>query len=1706
MENPVEALEADSTASKTLSAQELANTEATNLHELFIAPLLPSWFKDAPSFVREALHESIRQGQVTQQAVSQVLSQIKPIEIFCEPLLNSALAAHGWGAITPRAHGLKEVHLLNNLLVFLSQQQFKLADTLIRLLLPDLLVPQSLEVNIVSSITHQSLLQAAMQNFEAVQTEVNGFAQGSLIYKVEGASARIASSLKPEVFARICRNLDLGQQYQTHLSNIFAPPDDRWPSDDPRSTRYKLNYLFSLNQQHMFASALHLAYMKKQMSPTNYMFMVDLLALTKITAAQGHPRHSTLKIMGFEVPGIIVMWPERKPIAQVQRCLVYLPRAPGQSFHLFQTFTAFKEQLREWLQEPGFTRYFARLVPLRHRSEFMRRIDTKNLTLDSLLIRRPPIIDEPALFLETQHIPQSQPPFEVAWRLQLEQMKDDARVLVVPTDDEDTKSRVTRLASYLNLGVSLLGIALGFVPILGEVLLAVSVAQLGTEVYEGIKAWRRGDRVQALEYLFDIVQNLALAAGTAGAAKALKPSAVLDGLIPVTTVQGHKRLWVPDLKPYEVRNISLGGIKPDAQGVYFFEGQSYINLEGKVYRIKADPLSTQSYIQHPNDPQAYTPKLHHNNHGAWTHELDNPQLWRREQLCRRLGPDAQVLSSHSMDAVLQASNTTDDMLRALFTDNLPLPPLLADSIKRAGLCERVERFILQMKQGVITGSDNTDLQLELLTELAGWPSGQVLRVVDVKGGTVKEYGSELAAMHPRMQITDAQINNGDLLKTTLECLSSEQRAQLLGEDVVGVDEQVQLLARTLGDHAETVKQRLVTRLYHASEPVTPYVNAITDHFSGLPVSVMTELMSHLAPGEVSVLEQTNRLPLHVLEEARSYVQFLRLNRALEGLYFEGLSNVDTQKLAWHTMQRLPGWPENLRLVIRDKTTGQELDRLGHASAPNRVELIKNADNYEFFSTVSEDTYSSPQLLKCVVRALSPSARAAMGLPEANAGQAFAHKVATLAAHERINSAQKLGLQTIKPWLKPPMRLADGRIGYTLGGRSGHLVDENKSRLLKNLVLELYPLMTEVQAGQFLYHLRLSPALATRALAALKTQLQTLRIDLEQWASGPVWSQPHTGPRVLMSAAEKRAIGQRLILAWRRQTPTINFGDHVGHVLDLNSWSVDSLPVLSADFSHISALRLADSPSGNLPFHFLQRFPNLRVLSLENNHLRELPLSLATLAHLTELNLQGNQVALSSDAVTMLSGLNKLKSLNLTGNPLGRRISVGQLPDLEALRLRHTQISEWPEGVENLTRLQVLDLRDNAIIHIPSEVLTPQRAVINRVTNLHDNPLNADSIRRLDIYRREQGINLGVEVLHAHARSARGILHWARQPTLDQTRIWNDLSSLRQSRSFFRVLEDMSESEQFLRTQDDLTERVWTMLTAMHENSELRRRSFDIAANPRTCRDGSAMTFASLELQRHVSTALRQSGTEEELLKLARGLFRLELLDKHVTEVINARHAVILAEQQEYVEQLQALVDAASPDFAPTPLREMSAEEQQGVAYRLGTPEALRLAPLLSAAGLRSRLARHDPLEIQMYYHIQLANRLDLPARPTSMRFAQIAQVTQAEVETARASVARQETPSALKASIETRDFWYEFLEKKYPEAFSLSDEPFAQRLEVLFSQRQGQSNGAYLESLNAIREERNQARQALITRLTTSELQAHPLAGAVNEAEAQAGN
>lgn len=1676
-------------------ASQLANTPVENQHAAFIPELLAPWFTQAAPSIRDALRSSFKRSHETQREVSNVLAQVQTVEQFAEPLLKAALTARGWGHANPRSYGIKQVRLLSNLTLFFAQQQLRLVDSFIQLTFPEILTPESLELNLVSSTTRHSLLQAAMQNFEIEETVVGGFDHGSCIYAVRGTQQVEQATLKPEDFAQICRDLDLGFQYQRHLRRVFEPIDDNLPADDPYSKAHKLKELFSQNMRHEFTCALHMAYMKVEISITTYSSILRLLNSPVALFARLHSAHGTLKIMGFEVPGIIVLWPENKPLEQVQSCVLYLPNSPNRAFHEFESFDLLKATLREWLKNRELANYFFKLVPLRYRAEFIRRTDVKNMTWDSLLLRRPPIINEPALMSETLCLAQTDDPFRVAWQLQLRQIKDDARLLIIPTEDEDSNSRLARQASFLNLGLSLLTLALGFVPVLGEVLLATSVIQLGLDVYDGIKAWQRDDRVAALEHLFDLAQNLALAAGTGAAVKAFKPSPVVGALVAVKTVRGQKRLWRPDLKPYEYPKVSLSGVTPDVKGLYSIGNKQFIQLENKVFWVKKDPQTQKWHIQHPAQPQAYTPHVRHNGSGAWVHELDAPLQWSRMQLFRRLGPQAQGFSQAAVEQILAASNTTDDVLRRLHMDNLAPPPALADSMRRVRLSEMIERFIGQMHQGVNLSTDNAQLQLQVLTRLDGWPADRVLRVVDVKGVTVKEYGQDLDVLHPRLQIAQAQVENGDLLRTTLECLSSAQIDGLLGQSSgeLELESQVQALSRKLGSFAQTTKTQLLARLYQLEEVPTAQMNHLQKQFPGFPVSVMTELLSQLSPAEMAALQSTERLPLHILEEARSYVQVLRLNRALEGLYFEALSNADSNTLAWHTLSGLPGWPSNLRLVLRDANTGEVLGSAGNASAQYSREIFKSAGEYQFYGGSTDEVYRSPYLSNCVVKALLPAERMSLGLAVAEPAVVFRGKIASLAANNRGQSASVLGMHRIKPWFKSPLRLADGRVGYRLSGRAGYIGGESKASLLKDLVAEIFPLMSEEQTRQFLYRLELSPALTTRALVRLKAELQTLHKDLEQWVASQVWSQPHNGPRVQVSTRDKQAISQTLINAWRRQTETVHFGEHTGYVLDLNSWPVDCLPELSADFAHISALHLSHSPNGKFPGTFLQKFVNLRVLALKNNQLGELPGEIAGMSELVDLNLQGNRIVLNGRTASVLSGLTKLKSLNLTGNTLGRRISVGRMADLEHLHLRYTGLLTWPEGVESLSHLQTLDLRDNAISRIPLEVFSPDRTALNRVTHLHDNPLSADSLRRLENYRREHGISFGVTPWRQHIEQVRGIFHWASRPSFEQARLWNELVGLDRSTDFFRVLEDLSASSQFQHGRESLSQRVWQLLDAMHKHTELREQLFDVSANPNTCADGIPMIFADLELRHLIFTAQNSANAEEELLKLAHGLFRIELLDKHIKGVVDERIAAVHAQQPEYVRQLQDLVEAVSADFVSEPLANMTPEQQQGVAYRLGTPQALRLAQRLSPLDVQMRIERVDPLEVQMFYQVKLADALGLPARPESMIFERMADVTPQQLETARQYVLSEDSDAAKVAYIEKQGFWENFLEKKYAGQFQAVDAPLHERMQLLYMAREKLSSQDYVQKTQEVGDLRLVARQALIGRLTREEIEKTPL-------------
>lgn len=1666
--------------------KQLADTVAQHLHTDLIARQLPSWFKKAPTQLRETLRQTMQQWHATQTEVAATFAQVQPIEKFVEPLLRAALAARGWSDIDPKFYGLKHVRLMNNSIVFIANQQLKLVDTLVRQVLPDTMIPESLELNLVSSIGEYSLLQAALQNFESKETQADGFDQGTVIFSHQNHQRSEHPELQPETFASICRDLDLGEQYQAHLNNVFNPPDDEFPVSDPRSKVHQLNVSFRSNKCYEFMAELHMAFMKKQISNANYN------AIRRgVSPAEGEHKatlqHCTLEIMGFEVPGAIVLWPDQQPSEQASPCVVYLPQCPDQVFFQFPNFYEFKNFLLTWLRRPVFARYFVSLVPLRYRAEFIRRTDIKNKTWDSLLLHRPPIINQPAIISTTRYIPQTDDPFAVAWRLHLAQIKDDARLLVVPTADENVKSRLERQAAYFNAGLSVMALALGFVPVLGEVMLAFGVIQVGADIYHGIGAWQCNERVDALNYLFDVAENVALVAAP-GAIKVMKPASVVDGLAQVTLENGKKKLWRPELTSYQYQPELLTGIEPDAQGIYTRDNKEFIRIDGEVYRVRVDRMTGLGTIEHPNDPSAYKPNLRGNTCGGWIHELENPTQWSRLQLFQRLGPEAELLPAEAAERILQITGTTEAVLRRVHMDHLAVPPLLADCIKRVRLNDQVAAFIVGTKAGVYARPEFAPMQLDLLTQLPGWPSDRVLRVVDMQGVIVNEYGHSLVTPGGRLQIAETQVNDGNLLKVTLDQLSQAQIDQLLGESVTGQEQQLQALARKLGGVTNGQSQ-LISRLYTRSETLKPEFINMSKQFPSLPVGVIEELAAHLTSKELQNLISEGRTPLHILEEARSYIQTLRVNRAIEGIYYAALSSADSNTVAWKTLPLLEGWPASRRLVLRDKATNQVLDSLGSVTTAHSSELIKDGEFYEFQSAAEEPIERSSHILEGVLQVLSSSDRSALGVETIQPYADLRFKVANVAAQQRSEVANILGLHTIKPWFKSPLRLADGRLGYTLGGRAGHVLLEPQPQRFKDLVATLYPLMSDAQVELFLSRLGLSSELISRRLVSLKAELDTLRRDLDGWVASTVWSQPRSGLRTQLSIKTKQAISQALLSAWRRQTPSLNVHGHTGYELNLGALPVDSLPVLSADFGHVSALYLSNSPNGKFPSVFLRKFTNLRVLSIKSSQLATLPSELAHMSELIHLNLQGNGIALSNETALLLSSLTKLRSLNLAGNVLGARISVRLMPELKHLLLRYTGITEWPDGVETLNGLQTLDLRDNAIRTIPAHILAPARATINRVTFLHDNPLNFDSLRRLEAYRREHGINLGIDPQRQHVAPRRGIFHWAWNPTQLQSRIWNELQGLQGADDFFRVLEDLSTSSQYSRHIADLIQRVWALLGAMHTQIEMCDRMFEIAANPRTCADGIAMIFADMELHHLVFLAYSNPNTEGGLLKLAQGLFRIDLLNQYVLSVIEARMEAIKAQQLGFVQRLQILIDEVRADFAPSPLIEMDAEEQQGVAYRLGTPEALYLAEVLSPESVRRQMAELDPLEVQMFFHVKLGNELGLPARPTSMHFERIAKVTSAELEAAKQYVLSQDTLAGRIVSIGQRDFWKEFLQMKYPEEFKASDSIQDERMDALYTARESISSHEYVSQSNSLVELREQARAQLINRLTQQELE-----------------
>lgn len=412
---------------------------------------------------------------------------------------------------------------------------------------------------------------------------------------------------------------------------------------------------------------------------------------------------------------------------------------------------------------------------------------------------------------------------------------------------------------------------------------------------------------------------------------------------------------------------------------------------------------------------------------------------------------------------------------------------------------------------------------------------------------------------------------------------------------------------------------------------------------------------------------------------------------------------------------------------------------------------------------------------------------------------------------------------------------------------------------------------------------------------------------------------------------------------------------------------------------------------------------------------------------------------------MLNGLEHLQTLNLSFNPaLGRTPTVSALKRLRHLALRGTKIVNWPVGVSDLSELQILDLRDNLIAHIPESVYQARHA-LNLGTNVDGNPLSTSSLKALAAYQLSNRISLGI-LAGDYLQFAAVQPDVARQGSIwmnglagvelaRREALWNSLSLYPRSRDFFHLLARLHDTADYDLQKLELSQRVWNVLDAAGEDDALRRALFQAARVGRVSAEGAAGLFRDMEVRvlcyRAVVAARTGTHTlEGEMVRLVRGLFRLQQVERQVMIELGRR-------------------------------------------------------------ALAGPFTRAQARELDLIYRVRLAQRLDLPAQPREMNFVRDVDVSLEELESAYQAVAKAEHSAALMASINARRFWYEYLLLTHQDAFNTLSQTSADAFAQLETQI-ALPRETVTRRLNAIMENYKNDTLQFFDRLTAEALARHP--------------
>lgn len=944
------------------------------------------------------------------------------------------------------------------------------------------------------------------------------------------------------------------------------------------------------------------------------------------------------------------------------------------------------------------------------------------------------------------------------YQSKLNKILNDARVIAVSTATVDRRARWALWDSFAEIASALLNIAafiaLPFVPFLGELMLAYIAYQLLDETFEGVVDWAEGLTHEAFDCFMGMVESAVqlgtFAAGGAIAVsefRAVLPQDVVQFIDRFNSVQrpnGEARYWKPDLTAYE-HSIELPqGVKPDAMGLHQHQGKTLLTLENNLYSIKEDPLTGQHRIEHPTRSDAYRPGLRHNDSGAWQTELDQPLTWDQATLLRRIGPDMQRFSANERERMLFISGCPENTLRKMHVNAEQVPPLLADTLKRFKIDQDLQIFTEQI------GSDRPDdylkadpvMQLELLCDYGYWPADKGLRLVDASGQIVWErvIGDPVV-----VQINQAQLENGDLLGTLLPTLDESAARSL---------------RRKLAELTEAKREILFSQRYRKLErSVRPLAQRIIDTEPGLPGSLAEALLDSASAQERQQLGR-GIIPKRLADQAREASLQVRVTRAYEGLDLHSTRNhLDTDRLALHTLERLPGWSGQLRLEVRQYThEGQLIDSIGIPDAAARKVLVLTDEGaYQAFDDAGEQLSGTDTLYSSLLRALPDNERIALNI---NIGEG--ERLKQMIRAHALNRETLRALLAQQPNVKPAY---DPAVMRLLGGADGYRRMPVNTPSLQSHIFRLFPHLSADELEAFAGRLQRLPGGPRAELQRLFNQHAQLFEELSAWRDAIPLFVPDTQTRLNVEQYAAQRHGRReltgqLLDCWRRQATHDSLNDEpIEFNFSQPIWG--ALPRLNVDFPQVIGVQLEGHRATHGVDGFLHGFSGLQRLALRNFNLGQLPEAVARWPWLSELILSDCAITLTEQNQIALGALSHLQVLDLYNNPLGSGFSLATMPDLNYIDLSNTGLTELPGGLLTRPRLRTALLNDNRITELPAALFSLSNS-LQEGFDLGGNPVSAAGRERIKIHFQQTRRDFGIFAQQADIQRLR-VLY----PRLDQ---------------------------------------------------------------------------------------------------------------------------------------------------------------------------------------------------------------------------------------------------------------------------------------------------------------------------------------------------